>query len=159
MVRYDDVGDEVLDLLNEVKNEYFPELRSARIRVFFDNKKKMSKGNMVLASISKTNDLQKYLTIEESGSENGYDYFLYLDATIWNGGATKDDKVRIIRHELRHTAVDLEKDNPYGLRDHEISDFYDEIALNSEDAKWAERLVAVGESLYEKQKEDKKGKK
>jgi len=154
--RFEDVGDEILEFVNSVKKEYFPELKSATIKVMFDTKKKTSKGRLQIATISKTNELQRYLTIDESNSTYGYDYFLYLDQMIWNNGATTKDKERIVRHTLQYTDVDMEKENPYILRGCEVMTFYDEIERNKDDPEWEARLMEVGISLYEQAKKEKK---
>jgi len=153
MSRYDDVTDDVIELLDKVREEWFPELRSAKIKVMFDTKKRTSGGKVVIARIQKTNDLQKYLTKEEVMSDFGYDYFLYLDKMIWTQGTTDEDKKKILQHELLHTSVDMEKDNSYVVRGHEVETFYDEIDRCKDDPRWAERLVEVGLSLYERAKE------
>ena len=151
MARYEDAGDEVITMLDNIKESYFPELRAAKFKVFFDTKKKTSGGKFVLARISKTNDLQRYLTVDESGSDFGYDYFLYLDLLVWYN-STEADQSKILQHELFHTLVDMEKDNPYGIQGHEVETFYDEIERCKDDSRWAERLSAVAESLYEREK-------
>jgi hypothetical protein len=154
-IRFEDVGDEVVELVGKVKQEYFPELRSAQIKVFYDTKKRMSGGNVVLARIQKTNELQRHLTIDESGSDFGYDYFMYLDKLIWDN-STESDKIRIIRHTIQYADVDMEKKNPYGIRGCEIETFYDEIKRNEDDPKWQDRLKSIAESLYDRENEKNK---
>ena len=147
-MRFEDVTENVMELVNEVRKEVFSELRSAKIKVLYDTKKRLGGGKMVLGRMQRTNDLLKHLTVEESGDEEGYDYILYLDKAVFEN-VEKPDQVRLIRHELQHCVVDLDANtNPYKIRGHEISDFYDEIEYNKEDPRWAERCVEVGLSVY-----------
>ena len=152
-LRYEEVNEDVLSLLREVRGEYFPELKNAKIKALFDIKKKKSGGMLVLARIMKTNDLLRHLTIDEAEAIEGYDYIIALDKTCWEN-IIRDDKVRILRHELRHAYFDIEsEDNPYRLQNHSISDFYEEVEFNKDDPRWRERLAAVVEDIYEQKKE------
>jgi hypothetical protein len=161
-LRYEEVSDEVVTMLREIKVQYFPELKNAQIKVLFDLKKRKTGGMMVLGRIMRTNDLLRHLTIDEAGAVEGYDYIITLDKLCWDN-ITKADKERLIRHELRHAVFDLEAEsNPYKLQDHTISDFYEEIEYNKDDPRWRERLSTLVDDIYEQQKEarlDKKKKK
>jgi hypothetical protein len=44
----------------------------------------------------------------------------------------------------------------YGLRDHTITDFYEEVALNSEDPQWRGRLADMTVEIYQQMKDDAK---
>ena len=152
-LRYEEVNEDVLSLLREVRGEYFPELKNAKIKALFDIKKRKSGGMLVLARIMKTNDLLRHLTIDEAEAIEGYVYIIALDKTCWEN-IIRDDKVRILRHELRHAYFDIEsEDNPYRLQNHSISDFYEEVEFNKDDPRWRERLAAVVEDIYEQKKE------
>jgi len=152
-LRYEEVNDEVMSVLKEVKSEYFPELKNAKIKALFDIKKRKSGGVVVLARIMKTNDLLRHLTIDEADAMEGYDYIITIDKTCWDS-IIRDDKIRIIRHELRHAHFDIESDdNPYKLLDHSISDFYEEVEFNKDDPRWRERLGVLVEDIYEQKKE------
>ncbi|HOF56860.1 MAG TPA: putative metallopeptidase [Syntrophorhabdaceae bacterium] len=152
-LRYEEVNEDVISLLREVRVEYFPELKNAKIKALFDIKKRKSGGMLVLARIMKTNDLLRHLTIDEAEAIEGYDYIIALDKTCWEN-IIRDDKVRILRHELRHAYFDIEsEDNPYRLQNHSISDFYEEVEFNKDDPRWRERLAAVVEDIYEQKKE------
>ncbi|MCX5809611.1 MAG: putative metallopeptidase [Proteobacteria bacterium] len=152
-LRYEEVNEEVMSVLKEVKSEYFPELKNAKIKVLFDIKKRKAGGMVILARIMKTNDLLRHLTIDEADAMEGYDYIIALDKTCWDS-IIRDDKIRIVRHELRHACFDIEsEDNPYKLQDHSISDFYEEVEHNKDDPRWRERLATVVEDIYEQKKE------
>jgi hypothetical protein len=152
-LRYEEVNDEVVAMLREIKSEHFPELKNAKIKVLFDLKKRKSGGLMVLGRIMKTNDLLRHLTIDEAGTIEGYDYIVTLDKLCWDN-ITRADKERLIRHELRHTVFDIEAEaNAYKLQDHTISDFYEELEFNKDDPRWRERLSTVVEDIYEQEKE------
>lgn len=149
MSRFEDASDHVVELMNKIIEGSFPELRSAKIKVLYDTKKRKSGGKLVLGRMQKTNDLLRHLTVEEANDTEGYDYILYLDKACFEN-VEEIDKVRLIRHELCHCLVDMESvTTPYKLQDHEISDFYSEIEFNSTDPKWGERCAAIAESVYE----------
>jgi hypothetical protein len=149
MSRFEDVTQEVDDFVKTVRKEYFRELASANIKILYDTKKRNSGGKMVLGRMQKTNDLLRHLTVEDSNDTEGYDYIMYLDKAVFEN-VEDEDKVRLIRHEFQHCEVDMDANsNPYKLRGHELEDFYDEIELNRDDARWAERCVEVGLSVYD----------
>jgi hypothetical protein len=146
--RYEQVTEGVYEILKQVREEHFPELAGAEILCIFDTKKKKAKGKLALASIQSTNDLQKFLTLEDTGTEEGYDYILRIDKNAWEIAETAD-KIRLIRHELRHTKVDSEAAKPWGLRGHSIEDFYTEIRLNEDNPRWAQELAGRVMAAYE----------
>ncbi|MHB8110753.1 MAG: putative metallopeptidase [Syntrophorhabdaceae bacterium] len=152
-LRYDEATDHVLDLLKEVRASEFPELVNAKIKVLFDLKKRKSGGLVVLARIMKTNDLMRHLTKDGIDMHNGYDYIVTLDKKCWEN-ITDLDRIKILRHELRHTFFDIEsEDNPYKLLNHSVSDFYEEVELNKNDPRWRERVATLTEDIYEQEKE------
>ncbi len=161
-LRYEEVTDDVLEMLKDVRAEHFPELKNAKIKVLFDLKKRSSGGRITLGKIMKTNDLLRLLTIDRVDPIEGYDYIITLDRTCWEV-IEKQDKVRIIRHELRHAYFDIDsEENPYKLIDHSILDFYEELESNKDDPRWRERVGTLTEGIYEQRKEeqsDLKGKK
>jgi hypothetical protein len=148
MGKFEDVSENVYEMMKNVIKEHFPELVNARFKILFSTKKKTSGGKICFAWIQKTNDLIRHLTTEEADSEDGYDYIIYIDKLIWDN-IEETDRIRLMRHELRHTHVDLESSsNPYKIRGHSIEDFYSEIELNKDDPRWAQRVAVVAESLY-----------
>jgi hypothetical protein len=149
MVRYEDVTPEVEKLVKEIINEDFPELRAAKIKVLFDLKKRKSRWKLVLARIQKPNDIVKYFTIDESGREDGYDYIMYIDKKCW-GISDEEDQRRLIRHELQHCDVDEESiNNPYKLKDHDFTDFIEEVERNRDNPNWNNILAERTMSVYE----------
>jgi hypothetical protein len=153
-LRYEDVTDEVLELLKDVRSQYFGELNNAKIKVLFDIKKRRSGGRITLGRIMKTNDLLRHLTIDRVDPIEGYDYIITLDKTCWEV-IEKEDRLRILRHELRHAYFDIDSDeNPYKLVDHSILDFYEELEANKDDPRWRERVGALTEDIYEQRKEE-----
>jgi hypothetical protein len=155
-LRYDEVTEEAIRLLDEVQTSHFPELKNAKIIMLFDLKKRTSGGRVVLGRIMKTNDLLRHLTKNEAVAIEGYDYIITLDKQGWDA-IGDDDRARVLRHELRHTYYDIESDNnPYRLIDHSITDFYEEVELNKDDPRWRERVATVVADIYEQQKEDRK---
>ncbi|HVN23169.1 MAG TPA: putative metallopeptidase [Syntrophorhabdales bacterium] len=153
-LRYEEVTSEVTKLLHKVLADHFGELKNAKIVALFDLKKRMSGGQIVLGRIVKTNHLIRHLTKEEAGSAEGYDYIITIDKKGWEALADKD-KVRLLRHELRHTYYDIDsEDNPYKLIDHTVNDFYEEIELNKDDPKWRQKAATMVTDMYEQEKEE-----
>jgi len=140
-MRYEPVTDDVTLLIKQVIEGHFPELAGAKILPIFDSKKKVSKGKFVIAQIKRINELEKYLTLDDVGDMDGYDYFLFINKVAWDI-ADEQDRVRIIRHEFRHTSVDNDSDKPYKLQPHDLEDFFAEVRLNRENPKWASELAA-----------------
>lgn len=152
-LRYDEVSDHVNTLLDEVRSKDFPELVNAKIKVLFDLKKRKSGGLVILARIMKANDLIRHLTRNGADYHNGYDYIITLDKKCWEN-ITDLDRVKILRHELRHTFFDIEsEDDPYKLLNHSVSDFHEEVELNKNDPRWRERVATLTEDIYEQEKE------
>lgn len=146
-MRFEDADHQTVDFVNQVINDDFINLAGAKIKVLFDQKKRTSGGKYVLGRMQKANDLIRTLT-REDGVEEGYDYILYLDMAVWES-IDDTDKKRLIRHELCHCDVDFDRSTPYGLKDHEINDFYSEIEYNRDDPRWGERLSTIAESIYD----------
>lgn len=148
MLRYEDVPDRAYKTLEFVRKLWFPDLKGAQILLVFDKQQARNKGKVVLASIRKASDLQKYLSIEgTSKSITGYDYIITLDKVAWRR-AGKENRIRIIRHELRHTQIHMSITSPWGLRGHSLEDFYSEIKLNKHNPRWAQELVGITEAVY-----------
>ncbi len=151
-LRYEDVSETVMEMYRKVKSQFFPELKNAKIRVLFDLKKRKSGGRVVVGRIMKSNDLVRHLT-KNANAEDGYDFIITLDRKCWDH-ITDEDRVKILRHELRHISFDIESDdNPYKLVNHSILDFYEEVEMNQNDPRWRERVVTLTEDIYEQEKE------
>lgn len=149
-MRYEDASQEVVDILNDMIVAHFPDLKNVGFKCIFDNKKKVKNGKINFAYIKKVNEFTMFL------AEEDFDYVLVVDKNIFNA-IEKPDKIRIIRHELRHCFVDGESVNdPYKLIDHDIEDFYDEVILNQDDPKWALREATIAESVYDKENNEEK---
>lgn len=140
-------------MLKDLKAKDFGELKNAKIKVLFDLKKRKSGGRIVLGKIMKTNDLIRLLTKDEVEVIEGYDYIITLDKKCWDH-IVDEDRVRILRHELRHAYFDVESENdPYKLVTHSITDFYEEVEANRKDPRWRERVGTLVEDIYEQEKE------
>jgi hypothetical protein len=113
-----------------------------------DGKRKKSKGRTVFASIKKANDKEKYFT-SDNLNPDGVDYLLFIDDNIFSN-IGKEDKIRILRHELRHVYYDSEKDDPWKITPHDFEDFVAEVELNKEDPNWSLRISEIAESVYDK---------
>jgi len=150
-LRFETAPDHAYDLMKAIIRERFPELASAEVLILMDLKKRVAGESITLGRIVKTNDLTRHLTIDESGTDRGYDYIIFLDKLMWDN-IDDTDRSRVIRHELRHTSVDDEaKKNPYKTRIHTIEDFYSEVDLNIDDPRWRERVATLLNVKYESQ--------
>jgi hypothetical protein len=157
MGRFVDADEDVTNVVSAVREQYFPELASAEIKVIMDQKKRMSGGKIVLGRMKKTNELERHLSANETGTQEGYDYIMYLDELTWNL-SDPDQRKKLVRHELRHCEVDNESNTtPYKVKGHDIEDFEDEIRLNADDPGWANRLGELVKLEYEAEAERRRG--
>lgn len=149
-VRFEEAPERAYKLLGEILKEHegFDQLRSAKILILMDCKKRMNGDFVTLASFQKANDLDRFLSMDEVG-DDGYDYILRFDKVLW-GIIEDEDRIRILRHELKHADVDIEAKNPWKVRPHEIEDFFSEVDFNSGEPDWRMR---VGNSLLSKYEE------
>ena len=147
MSRFTEATQEPYDIISELVAKEFPNLAGARFEVIFDTKKRKSGNRLVFGRIQATGDLLQYLSSDKDNPE-GVDYIMYLDANLWEN-MDNFDKKRLVYHELCHCEVDLDKKKPYGIKDHSIQMFEEEIDYNSDDPKWTMRLATMLESLYD----------
>lgn len=151
-IRYEPVERTEVALLEVVRDKYFPELWEARILLLFDTKKVLKGGTLTLARIRRSGDLIRYLTKDDAVIANGYDYVIFLDKMVWTIAA-EEDRLRIMRHELRHAVLDLESESdPWKLRGHDFEDFRDEVELNVDNPRWSLRLAEIAVMAYEQNK-------
>ena len=151
MSRFEEATTEVINKVQEVIRNKFPQLNGCKIEIVMDTKKRKSGGKFVLVKLDKTSPIIRHVTADNSNPE-GVDYILYLDKTVYEE-MSDDDKTRIIAHGLYHAEVDFEKEIPYGVRKPTVQTFYEEIADNQDDARWAERLDLMAEGIYEREEE------
>lgn len=154
-MRYEEVTEVELKLMEELRKKYFEDTEQAKVKLLFDAQKQLSKGKLVLGRCRKADDLIRHLTQEEAETLRGYDFIITLDKKAWTEIASDEDKVRILRHELRHIEYDPTNKDLFVLRPHDIEDFAAEIALNLAAVKWGEDLAGKTIALYEAEKEDK----
>ena len=144
--RYEDVTLAEYTILREIRESLFSELSGAEIKLVFDTKKKKSGGKIVLARIKKPSEVEKFLCVDP------VDYIIFLDQNAWML-SDQDDRIRLMRHELRHTDVDPAAKKPYKLRAHTVEDFYTEISLNQNKPRWAEELALMVDMKYDEDKD------
>lgn len=161
MNKFEDATGDVIKLFEKVKNDLFPELNNALFKLVWRNKKKGKDGGLIFAEIMSPGEFTRYLTSEEANEETGFDFIVIIDKLIYNN-INEEDKIRILRHELRHCVYNPTKEDKkaqYGIRDHTVQDFYEDVAIESQnggDPQWKERVLEIGLSLYEEQEEKKK---
>ena len=149
MSRYTDVNDDVVEKFLHVLETRFPSLIQLKTKLIFNNKRKVEKGDMVLATVESANDRMRYLSKDDVAIE-GYDLLIILDSKAW-GLANDKDKERIISHELRHVFID--EGGKVKLLPHDISDFRAEVAINKDDPDWKFKLATLTNDVYEQEKE------
>ena len=147
-MRFEETTSDVEEIMKSMIEKHFPELAGCNISTIFDLKKRLKGGNIILASIQKPNEMLRFFQIDDFDSPEGYDYVIRIDKNAWEN-IEKIDKERLIRHELNHTMVDFDSDNPYKIIPHDIEDFVIEIERNKDDVNWAKRVGAVVLSVYE----------
>jgi len=145
--RFEPVTEDVTRLVETVQEEFFPELSNIKILVLFDTKKRKSGIKYVVGRMTKTNELTRYLSLDETEDGEGFDYIMYLDKYVFME-LEGDDRVRIVRHEMRHIEIDTDAKNPFKLKGHDVEDFYEEVELNSDDLRWVERVGQIAESVH-----------
>ena len=152
MSRYYEADVVTKTLFTQVREERFEGLGEAKIKLIMNLKPKIDKprGAMVFASIKPTNEVEKYLTEQESG----YDYFVFINGLVWDLADEKNRK-RILSHELRHCFID-DKGN-YKTIKHDIEDFFAEVRLNEDDPMWGQALSTIAMAKYEQMREEERG--
>lgn len=149
--RFEEATTDVVDKVQQVIRNKFPQLNGCSIETVFDTKKRKSGGKYVLVKLDKASPILRHISASNANPE-GVDYILYLDKQVYNE-MSDADRERVIAHGLYHTDCDFEKDIPYGVRKPTVQTFYEEIADNQDDARWAERLDLMAEGIYEREEE------
>lgn len=144
-----DVTQAEYNLMNSIIKEYFSDLINAKFQLLFYNKLKKKGHKVIFAFIKKASKTEKFFSKDIVGEE-GVDYIIFFDKLIWEN-IEEADRVRLMRHELRHAFVDPEKDDPYFVIPHDIEDFVAEVELNKDDLRWGQRVAAIAESVYERE--------
>lgn len=151
MSRYYEADGVTRTLFTQIKEERFEGLEGAKIKLIMDLKPKIDKlrGVIIFASIKPTNEVEKYLTEQESG----YDYFIFVNGLVWDLADERNRK-RILSHELRHCFID--ENGNYKVVRHDIEDFFAEVQLNEDDPMWGQALSTIAMAKYEQMKEEEK---
>ena len=144
-MRFEDVGDDIYRMMNDVIEMEHSHLREANICIIFDLKKRKSNDMYVLGRIKATSEELKAFAVDDNGLP--YDYVMFLDKEVFIR-IPEEDQRKLIYHELCHCKI-TESESPYKIQGHEIETFYSEIDRNSEDPRWAERLAAIASSVHD----------
>lgn len=147
--RFKKAPDWVAQMVADVRKEHFEDaLMGAEILVVWDTKKRLSQGRYVFGRMKLAADMERFLS-ESNILPDGYHYLMSLDMEIFTR-IEEADRVRLIRHELRHCEKDPENDSkPWKIRPHDIEDFRVEMDLNEDDPDWTLRLAEVAGAIYE----------
>lgn len=146
-IRYLEDDGTLKEVYEKVIQQWFPFMSEAATKLIFDTKRKQKSKRIVLGSCKLAKDMEKFLTKDEV--EYGYDYFIFIDKTVW-GCAGDGDRVRLMRHECRHMTIDDQGD--FKLAPHDVEEFAVEIDLNVDKPDWALRLAELAEAVYEQEK-------
>lgn len=153
--RFEETDAVTQSFVESVMNENFPHLRGCQIITIFDTKKRKAGGRFAITKFVKTNDMLRHITADNINPE-GADYVMNIDKQVW-AVLSERDRLRIIRHTLQHADVDLDKDQPYSIRNPEVSTFYAEIEFNKDDPQWMERIENIADHVYTKEEDRKDG--
>jgi hypothetical protein len=153
-LRYELADDDAVKLVDEIRAEHFPDISKAVIKVLFDLRKRKKGSGLVLGRIVKPSDLIRFFTAGNAAAIEGCDYVICLDKVVWDASG-ESDRVRLIRHELRHAYYDTDAKNPsFRIVPHDVQDFRAEITLNEDDPLWAERVGQLAAQVYAQRKDD-----
>lgn len=150
--RFEEAATEVVENVNKVIRDKFRHLNGCNITVVMDTKKRKAGGKFVLVNLVKTTPIIRHISSDSTHTE-GIDYILYLDKKTFYE-MCPEDRDRIIAHGLYHAETDFEKEIPYLVRKPTVQTFYEEIADNTADPRWSERLDIMAEQLYEREDEE-----
>jgi len=156
MSKFEDVPENVEQMMDDIIKDSFPTLLNAKIKMLFLMNKKTSGGHMVLGTMNKATPRENYLTSTDTG-DDGVNYIMMLDGNVFPSLDVEDQK-RLIRHELNHAYIDLEAKDPYKVIGHEIEDFFKEVEYNKDEPRWKDRVFSIADQIYEDMEEQKKKK-
>ena len=148
MHRYEDSDDNLVEVFLEVMEEHFPQLQFLKFKLIYDLKQRVSKGKMVMASVETASPKIKYLSKDKIAIE-GYDLLIIVDQKAWEV-ASAAQRVKVMRHELRHVQID--EKGGVTVVGHEIEDFHIEVKLNQDDPEWRMKLATLTRDMYEQEK-------
>jgi hypothetical protein len=149
MSRFTDIDDSVVEVFLNTMEERFPYLIALKIKLVFDTKRRVKKGEIVLASTELASEKIRFFSKDEIAVE-GYDVVMIFDMKAWEL-ANAADRKRLMSHELRHIFID--EQGKVKLIPHDISDFRTEQRLNTDDPDWQFKLASVTNDVYEQEKE------
>ena len=141
----------VYAIFMQMLDEHFPELSSHSFGLLFRDSIKKSRGSVILAAICQPTKLMSYYAKNDAG--NPFDYIMIVDEMVW-ACASDEDRIRIIRHELRHCFITERGESK--LVGHDFQDFYKEVEINSDSPNWANHLVEVTLAGYKQIKDGQK---
>jgi len=133
----------VHEVFMDMIDKHFSNLSGYSFGLLFRDKIKKSRGNIILASITIPTKLMSFFA--RNDNDQPYDFLIIVDEMAWACG-TEEDRVRIIRHEMRHCFL-----NDKGramLIDHDFADFHEEVKLNLDNPGWASDLAVKVQAAY-----------
>jgi hypothetical protein len=136
-----------LDMIEKV----FPKLTGYSFGLLYRDKMKKSKGGLILAEICQPTKLLSYFAKNDNG--NPFDFLIIVDEMAWCC-SKESDRIRLMRHELRH--VNVSEKGVARLIGHDYQDFYAEVDINVDDPTWCQKLVAVVMAGYDQVKDGQK---
>ena len=149
MSRFTDIDESVIETFIAVLEERFPSLGQLKIKLIFDTKRRVKQGEICLASAELANEKIKFFSKDDLAID-GYDVVITIDMKAWEI-ASKEDRKRIMSHELRHVLID--GDDKVKIIPHDVSDFRIEQKLNQENPDWSFKLATLVNDIYDQEKE------
>jgi len=149
MIRYEEVTEHCIQLTQDIIANHFPDLTDIKIKFLFDTKKRTHGGRLVLGKCQKPNELTRHFSLPETKDPDGYQYVITIDKVAWEL-AEDTDRIRLLRHELRHVDVIQDEETRYRILPHNIEDFVEEVELNADDPDWARKVGAAAKMMYKK---------
>lgn len=147
-IRYEEADESVVEVFLNTVEKYFSFYQNFKFKLLFDLKRRVVQGKLILASIELPSPKIKFFSRDKIATE-GYDFIIIIDKKAWEL-ANRENRERILRHELRHISVD--DGDTLKIVGHEIEDFYNEIELNKDDPEWRKKLAIVVNDIYEQEK-------
>jgi hypothetical protein len=147
-MNFETPDEQTKNLVNVIIENHFPSLKGCVIEPIFKTNKNKSKGTYVISKLDKSTPILKHIYSSINGNE--LDYILYLDMNVFNA-LEEEDKKLLIRHTLEYADVNMDANNPYGLRKAEVETFYDIIELTKDDPRWQQRMQDIAASIYEEE--------
>lgn len=115
MIEWEEASSSVINIAEQLIDQYHPWLKSARVGFIFRNEAQKSGGRIVLAQASLVpSKLQVYLE---------FDFMIWVSKKDWEGRLTSTQQEALIDHELCHCVKNLNTGG-WAIRPHDVQEFW-----------------------------------